>query len=345
MGLFWYNVRMVRKNRKAASANLSVLDLFAFPSLGTDLADMLGRTPEVNASPDERRRVKATSADGVEGIVSFGYSRYRKYRPHLPEHVHPGCFEINFCQRGVLAFEAGGTAYTVKPGHVFISKPGEPHHLTTNIKGLFLYWMLLRFPERDGGSVLGLSAAETAALQRRLAAIASPCFPVQEDVRLLFQDMFKAYRMPKRDALRSIRLKSTILQILLSILRDSSGNPRRIFQSAIVQAMQQIADHPEQPYTLADLARQANLSLSRFSALFKQATGLPPHKMIMMQRLDKAKRLLLETDMPVSNICYSLGFATPRHFASQFKATFGITATECRRKRPSSSYGCVPPCS
>ena len=307
-----------------------MLDLFSFPNIGTDLTDMLGRTPEVNASPDERRRVEATATDGIDGVVSFGYSRYRKYRPHLPEHVHPGCFEINFCQRGVLAFESGGTAYTVKPGHVFISKPGEPHHLTTNIKGLFLYWMLLRFPERDSGSVLGLSPAETVALHRRLAAIASPCFPVQEDVRLLFQEMFKAYRIPRRDALRSIRLKSTVLHVLLSVLRDSSANPRNIFKTAVVQEMRRIADHPEQPYTLSELAQRANLSQSRFSALFKQATGLPPHKMIMLQRLNKARKLILETKTPIAEIAYALGFATPRHFAAQFKATFGQTATSCR---------------
>ena len=231
----------------------------------------------------------------------------------------------------MLAFESAGTSYAVKPGHVFISKPDEPHHLTTNIKGLFLYWMLLRFPERDGGSVLGLSTTETAALYRRLAAIASPCFPVREDMRLLFQELFRVYRTPRREALRSIRLKSAILQILLSILRDSGNRPRKIFKTAVVQEMRRITDHPEQPYTLSALAQRANLSLSRFSALFKQSTGLPPHKMIMLQRLNRARKLILETKTPIAEIAYALGFATPRHFASQFKATFGITATECRK--------------
>lgn len=329
---------MVRKNRKSTSLVLSTLsDFFSFPNGGQELANMLGHTPEVSASPDERRRIKAIAADGIDGVLSFGYSRYRKYRPHLPEHVHPGCFEINFCHRGVLAFESGGTAYTVKPGHVFISKPDEPHHLTTNIKGLFLYWILFRFPEQDDGMVLGLSAEETIALRRHLSAIASPCFPVQEDVRLLFQEMFKAYRMPKNDTLRSIRLKSAVLHILLSVLRDSCGKPRNIFHNAIVQVMQQIADHPEQPYTLSELAHQVNLSQSRFSSLFKQATGLPPHKMIMLQRLNKARKLIIETQTPIAEIAYSMGFATPRHFASQFKATFGMSATEWRKSRTASS--------
>ena len=312
-----------------------VLDAFAFTAGSPGNMDR--RAPEFNDLPDERCVVTAARADGIEGVMSFGFSRYKKCRPHLPEHVHPDCFEINFCQRGVLVFKSGETAYTVKPGHVFISKPDEPHHLTTNIKGLFLYWMLVRVQADGGVPILGLSSQESSALRGRLLAISSPCFPVQEDVRLLFQELFTAYRMPPKDAFRSVRLKSAALRILLSVIRDSGGRPHRIFQNAIVRAAQQIAEHPEKHYTLAELAQQADFSLSRFSALFKQATGLPPHKMIMLQRLKKAHKMLQETSTPITEIAYAMGFSSPRHFADEFKRTFGTSATVIRASAKSNA--------
>ena len=313
-----------------------VMDSFAFTAGGPD--DMDRRAPEFNDLPDERCVVNAVRTDGIDGVLSFGFSRYKRCRPHLPEHVHPECFEINFCQRGVLVFASGDTAYTVKPRHVFISKPDEPHHLTTNIKGLFLYWILVRFQAEGGVPILGLSRSETAALRERLMNISSPCFPVQEDVRILFKEMFTAYEMPRKDPFRSIRLKSTALRILLSVIRDSGSRPHRVFQNAIMRAAQQIAEHPEKRYTLAELAQQADFSLSRFSALFKQATGLPPHKMIMLQRLQKAQKMIQETSTPITEIAYSLGFSSPRHVADEFKRTFGTSATVIRAHAKSNAH-------
>ena len=296
----------------------------------------ISAAPEFSAADGERRDVRPGAADGIaSAVVSFGYSHYRRHYPQLPEHIHPGCFEINFCQRGVPIFELDGSLWPVKPGNVFVSKPGEPHHLATNIRGLCLYWLLLKC---DGcGRALGLPQAEAEDLRRRMSAISSPVFPVRDDLRRHFQELFAAYDSPV-SPLRKVMLKSTVLNIVLSVIRDCTQKPRELFGRRIMATAKQIGAQPEAHYTISSLAERNNLSQSRFASIFKRATGFPPRKMILMKRMDKARRLVLNTDLPITQIAYSVGFSSPRHFADQFRRTHGESARQMRASARKSAH-------
>lgn len=310
---------------------VSKKSLFEFtrPIPEGDLA-ALGMAPEFTAeAAGERREIRPREPDGIPEVVSFGRSRYRVYRPQLPEHMHSGCFEINLCQRGMPVFMLHGRRYEAKPGNVFVTKPGEPHQLTENIRGLSMSWLLFRLPARGGA--LGLTEVETASLRRKLETLPSPLFNVQEDVDRGFREMFRAYDESRRSGLRSARLKATTLGMLLAIVRDARSRPHRIFSGKILEAIKKLEDFPNMRCEISDFVAKSGMSSQRFSRLFKQATGLPPYKMMMMKRMDKARRFVIETDIPVADIAYSLGFSSPSHFADQFRATFGVSARTLRK--------------
>jgi AraC-like DNA-binding protein len=301
---------------------------FTRPIPEKDLA-ALGRAPEFTAeATGERREIRPTEADVLPEVVSFGRSRYRVHRPQLPEHMHSGCFEINLCQRGMPVYMLRGRRYEAKPGNVFVTKPGQPHQLTENIRGLSMSWLLLRLPEQGGA--LGLTETETAALRRSLETLPSPLFHVQEDVDRGFRELFRAYDASKRCGLRSALLKATVLGLLLAIVRDAKSRPHKIFSGKILEASEKLEDFPDRRHAISDLVAKSGMSSQRFSRLFKQATGLPPYKMMMMRRMNKARKFVVETDLPVADIAYSLGFSSPRHFADQFRATFGVSARALR---------------
>ena len=311
--------------------SVSKKSLFEFtrPIPEGDLA-ALGMAPEFTAeAAGERREIRPREPDGIPEVVSFGRSRYRVYRPQLPEHMHSGCFEINLCQRGMPVFMLHGRRYEAKPGNVFVTKPGEPHQLTENIRGLSMSWLLFRLPARGGA--LGLTEVETASLRRKLETLPSPLFNVQEDVDRGFREMFRAYDESRRSGLRSARLKATTLGMLLAIVRDARSRPHRIFSGKILEASKKLEDFPNMRCEISDFVAKSGMSSQRFSRLFKQATGLPPYKMMMMKRMDKARRFVIETDIPVADIAYSLGFSSPSHFADQFRATFGVSARTLRK--------------
>jgi len=64
-------------------------------------------------------------------------------------------------------------------------------------------------------------------------------------------------------------------------------------------------------------------------------TGMPPSVYIKNIRMDIARRLLLDTDLPVSDIAVKTGFSTTKYFSAAFKESFGMTPNDYRAVRPS----------
>jgi transcriptional regulator GlxA family with amidase domain len=67
------------------------------------------------------------------------------------------------------------------------------------------------------------------------------------------------------------------------------------------------------------MARRANLSPSRFAAVFRQHFGLSPHQYFLRLRIEHAQELLRTTDLPQRDIAAYCGFADVHHFSKAFK--------------------------
>ncbi|MBE6761378.1 MAG: helix-turn-helix domain-containing protein [Ruminococcaceae bacterium] len=76
----------------------------------------------------------------------------------------------------------------------------------------------------------------------------------------------------------------------------------------------------EHSWTVEELAKLANLSASRFHAVYKEIFGISPIKDIIENRLQTAKNLLVATDYSVTEISERLGYLNTNHFIRQFKA-------------------------
>lgn len=81
----------------------------------------------------------------------------------------------------------------------------------------------------------------------------------------------------------------------------------------------------------ASVAEQLGLSTSHFRFLFKEATSQPFHKYLIAVRLEKAKRMLIEEDVPVSMVAASVGFSGLAHFSRAFSQRFGGSPSTVRR--------------
>jgi AraC-like DNA-binding protein len=92
-----------------------------------------------------------------------------------------------------------------------------------------------------------------------------------------------------------------------------------------------IHDNFQRPLTIAELARIACLSASRFIRVFRMATGLPPLQYIKQARLNRALELLAATDLPVAMLAEQTGWPDQFHFCRTFKAKFGISPSAYRK--------------
>ncbi len=82
--------------------------------------------------------------------------------------------------------------------------------------------------------------------------------------------------------------------------------------------------------TLSEIASVACLSTHHFLRLFKQLFNDTPYRYITARRLDAARRMLKNTDLPVSAICYDLGFESPGSFSWLFRSKVGVSPEQFR---------------
>lgn len=77
--------------------------------------------------------------------------------------------------------------------------------------------------------------------------------------------------------------------------------------------------------SVADMVRTSGLPARTFQRRFKLATGLSPKQYLQELRIERARDLLIETDRPVSDICFAVGYNDPPSFVRLFSRLSGLT--------------------
>jgi len=91
------------------------------------------------------------------------------------------------------------------------------------------------------------------------------------------------------------------------------------------RAIEFMHDNFGRELALEEIAAAAYLSEYHFARLFKQITGVTPHVYLANVRLERARKLLAETALPISEIAAMVGYQSQSHFSKMFKSVAGIT--------------------
>ncbi len=81
----------------------------------------------------------------------------------------------------------------------------------------------------------------------------------------------------------------------------------------------------EEPISPPELAAQAGMSTRQLERLFRRYLNRSPKRYYMELRLQKARNLLMQTDMSVINVALASGFSSPSHFSKCYRAHFNTT--------------------
>ena len=101
--------------------------------------------------------------------------------------------------------------------------------------------------------------------------------------------------------------------------------------SPITKTVIYIREHVGETIPLQELADMAHLSIFHYSHEFKRQTGFSPSEYIINTRLEKAKMLLLQTTMPVSDIAYAVGYESGSSLSNLFVKKVGCSPREYRK--------------
>ncbi|WP_416865576.1 MAG: helix-turn-helix domain-containing protein [Imperialibacter sp.] len=105
-----------------------------------------------------------------------------------------------------------------------------------------------------------------------------------------------------------------------------------VLYKRLAVAREWMANNLQQAVDLQQAADVAMLDKQHFLRLFKRAYQITPHHFLTTMRLERAEKLLEETDLPVSEICQAVGFDSVPSFTSLFKRAYGESPGRYRRQ-------------
>ena len=264
---------------------------------------------------------------GVDCIPLFAFGNFGAVRPGAKLHVHSGCVEACLCLKGNVRYEADGMVYPVLPGHVFISRPDEPHRRCDNPKGMMLYRLLVSLPKK-GGRILGMTPDESGCVAQALRKIPFRVFHATDRLRAAFARLFAVFDANAADrTVHRLEMRNAALELLLALIEapyaphSAKGRPT----AKVKEIARRIAEHPELEYPVAALAAEAAISSYAFTEAFKRETGLTPHAYLVDQRVRRACADLKTHKGSIVSVSIKWRFSSPQHMAVAFRRVLGIT--------------------
>jgi len=127
-----------------------------------------------------------------------------------------------------------------------------------------------------------------------------------------------------------------LLRSHLAIRRTASVETSRAgpVDRRLRRAIEFMHDNYSRELALEEIAGAAYLSEFHFARMFKQITGVTPHYYLANLRLERARKLLLETTLPISEIAWMVGYQSQSHFTRVFRSVTGVTPRAFRNARP-----------
>ncbi|QUI21220.1 helix-turn-helix transcriptional regulator [Vallitalea pronyensis] len=228
-------------------------------------------------------------------------------------------YYLIYVNSGQLLCSINGISYRVKEGHMILIPPHQPHEIYYTDKVYHeVYWVHF-----TGYGVPPL--LEKLQLLDNVYYVGK--HPLIED---LFSQMIRDLQM-RRTAYDDV-CSGYLIQLISSFSRWVREGVSLNFESEVYRVMIYLHEHYNKSHTTEALASRCNLSPYYFIHKFKKICGQSPQKYLTCIRIEKAKKMLVESDVQISDIAYVIGYKNPLYFSKTFKRYTGKTPSEYRRE-------------
>ena len=229
-------------------------------------------------------------------------------------------FQIIYVNSGILKAEVNGRNICAEKGDVIIYKPHEKQCYTFDRPDIETYWVHFS----------GMGAEE---ILKRADLWIKSVYATENGNRItaLFDEMIKEKTL--KNYRYEMFCEAKLIEIIAEISRfaTSDTNAEKPQQKLIYGIIEKMRDDFARDIQIDEYAVLCGLSRSRFEHLFKEVTGLTPHRYLTKIRFDKARYLLSNTNLNVSEISYMTGFSDSLYFSRLFRKKFGTPPSEYRK--------------
>jgi len=251
------------------------------------------------------------------------------HRAEARVHRHPH-MEFFYFKSGKGVFECGGREEPISAHDIVVVNAGCEHCLySENGEEPLIYYNFTVDRLNVGGAThngISVNGFE----HHSFGSEENPVFPI-------ILQMLSELKNEQCDYYSKVQALFTVLLIdLIRLFRISRpagegarrGNIRRL----LLQTKSYIDEHYAENLSLEQLTRISLMQKSYFMHQFKKYFGTSPIRYLNRVRIENAKLLLVNTDMPVTEIAADVGFNTPAYFSEMFLRDVGFTPSAFRNR-------------
>ncbi|MGM9636818.1 MAG: helix-turn-helix domain-containing protein [Eubacteriales bacterium] len=261
-----------------------------------------------------------------------------------PAHTHDDFIEIAYIDAGSGEQVISDTVLPISEGDLFLFNPLIVHSFKADPDRPLRVTNCIFQPEMLGLSPDSCRDFLDVAYHYLFFSLRDPNDP-QNFLRLsglsgtpisgLLREMQQEYDDRKNGFMQILKSDLTKLMILIFRYYKTDTHQKQhpaVYQKRIVQeTVSYLENHYRESLSCEDLAERAYLSVNYFRAVFKSITGTTIIGMLQRIRIKQACRLLVETDLSVSEIGEAVGYRDTKFFARLFKEQTGMSPGRWRQ--------------
>ncbi len=240
----------------------------------------------------------------------------------IQRETYPG-HELIFCLGGEGWVQIGGRVHEVRANDLLWVNCHHPHTYGAATSNPWeLYWV-----RAEGRTLDRISQLLEIRSQPVIKKIESQ--PAGQEFERCFHHM--TGDRPS-DAAQVNAAVSALIAMAFSARLTEPGMVQPKLPAGLARAVEKMRLYYHHPLRVTELAKLAGMSDSHFTRQFKAATGTSPIDWLRRERVNQAKRRLIESDDTIKEIARQVGYADQFFFSKDFKQMTNLTPTEFRSK-------------
>lgn len=256
----------------------------------------------------------------------------RPPRPSVWEETAHEFDELAYVDEGACAMVVERQAHRIPAGAVCIIPSGKRHYEAPVAPQTpyTIYWMRL------SSTKLQINANTYSPEDHRLHLQGSVSLWACNEMRTAFDFIVSEIRQRQPYIDRILRgYLIALAGLMFRQCEEISGTALSEHPDEIVRKAANYvqANFHRSGLTVGEIAKHVALNSCYFSEYFKCHTGCTPYRYLLLQRMERARHLLLTTSWTVARIADEVGFSSPYHFSTSFKQFNMMPPTDFRRHR------------
>lgn len=283
-------------------------------------AAVLNKNPLVSTAGEDRslseiQRFASRPQFTVRHTVTAGC----EFQPHSHS-----AFTVTAVLAGRMAAKIGERAFELSGGEVALTNVGQSHSA---------HALEVEFVSIGVSPVLVNELVSEIGLMRTSADIVFRCSVItDETLTRLARAMVSELSAEQlgHAAMLDALVRQVVIHLLRCHLTVRASDQIELSRAGPVdrrlrRAIEFMHDNFGREIAVEEIASAAYLSEYHFARFFKQISGVTPHVYLANLRLERARKLLAETALPISEIASLVGYQSQSHFTKMFKSVTGVT--------------------